>query len=112
LVNVKDVEYCDTVKDRKSAASKIIETVEDHMQGMVHDCPYLPGQLRMYNFTNNYLAHIDEMDKKGERLPSFWNQWFFKGDIRIKLKLKTDDDANVLDLLVAYTMNFRNADTF
>jgi len=110
VINIKNVEYCSAMKDSDSAAAKIVEAFGSLLQGALHDCPYEIGPIRIYNFTNPYMDEIDALDKSGKKISG--HDWFFKGDSRIMFKVRTDDDPKVLDLLLAITTSFRNAESF
>jgi len=112
VINLRDVEYCDALRDPESAAAKVVKAIEAQMQGMLHKCPYLPGPLRMTNFTDGYQIHVDNLDKSSGNMTKDFKKTIYKGDMRLTMKLSTDDDKKGLDLMVAYTLSFRNADTF
>jgi len=112
IISYKDIEYCSERNDPNSAITRIVEHDLPWIDYALHKCPYLVGPIGIYNYTDQYWVEMDKMDKKGEKLPASFRRNIFKGDMRAKVKLRTDDDPKVLDLLIAYTLSFRNADTF
>jgi len=111
IISFKDVEYCSAWNNPNSAIAKLFENHVHSLQGLIHKCPYV-GPFGIYNFTDQHWVDMDKLDKKGGKLPDLFHGTIFKGDMRLKLKLKTDYDQKVLDFMLAYTLSFRNADTF
>jgi len=111
VICVNDVEYCEAMKNPESALAKIVHG--DSLQGLLKPCPYLPAHLSLNNFTNAMFIKLDKFDGEGKLKPDpGGNQWYFKGDMRITVKLRTDEDPKMLNLVLVYTLNFRNADSF
>jgi len=111
IVNLKDIEYCSAMRDPNSAGSKLVLMFHHLCQGMVHPCPYRVGPLRISNFSDPFQAEMDNIDASVNLTDSF-NKLAYRGDVRIKIQLKADDDPKLADFMLAYTIKFRRASSF
>jgi len=111
VISINDVDYCKEMKNPESTLAKLIASEAGNLQNIAHPCPYLPGPLRISNFTNGHFAMLDKLDDSG-KYKDDGGQWYFKGDMRLTLKLSTANDPKALNLMLAYTLSFRNADSF
>jgi len=100
------------MRDPNSAVSKVAAIFVEHMQGIIHQCPYEIGPLRVYNFTETFMQAMDKLDKSEQNLTDVFKGIVYNADIRQKLKLRTDDDPDAYSFMNAYTMKFRRAGFF
>jgi len=113
LFNVKDAEYCSAMRDPNSAMAKIASYYVPNLKHFVHACPYEIGPLRITNFTNQYQADAERFDKGAdETIPVYFRAEVYKGDFRLKAKLRSDKDDNIFDFMLAFSLSFRNAPDF
>jgi len=112
IVNLKNIEFCSEMRNPNSAGAKIFVMFQHTLQGVFHQCPYLIGPLRITNFTDSFMVEIDKLDKGDEKLTKEFHLGAFRGDMRVKIKFTTDEDPNVLDLMIAYTVKLRRAPSF
>jgi len=113
LINVKNAEYCSAMRDPNSAMAKIASYYLPNLYHAIHPCPYLPGPLRITNFTNQFQVDAEKFDKGADAaIPSVFRAYAVKGDFRVKVKLRNDKDDNIFDLMLAFTLNYRNAPSF
>jgi len=114
VINVRDIEFCSALNDPNSVLSKIVESYGHFLQGVIHKCPYEISRIGIYNFTDVKTEQIDKWAnaEQGIKLPKDLQVMAYKGDWRLKLKLATDDDPIGFDLMLLFTINFRNLDSF
>jgi len=112
IISIKDAEYCALMKDPSSVVAKFIMQWEPYAQGFIRQCPYEIGPLKIYNFTDTLYQQLDKLDRKGGQLPVDFNQRIAEGQFRVRIKLNTKDDRNALDVTIAMSINFRQAEGF
>jgi len=103
------------LSDPNSAISKLVDMYGYFLQGVVHACPYLPGRIGIYNFTDLNQDRIDKLlssDGNIEKAPKKLRNMAFNGDYRLTLELATDEDPKVVKLVLTYLVYFRNTDLF
>jgi len=112
IVNIKDADYCAFRKDANAPVTKYVMQWQSYMQGTLRQCPLEIGPFRIYNFTDTYNQQMDELDRKGGKLPSEFYKNIFKGEFRLRLQFSTKDDPNVLKIMLQIVHRFRQADGF
>jgi len=109
IANVKNVEYCSGIRNPNSALKKIRDMIAHTSQGFIHDCPYLVVPLRITNYTDPFMTEVDQMDKGDGKLTAAFHLGAIKGDMRLRIKMTTDEDENFFDFMLAYTVKLRRA---
>jgi len=112
IVSIKDADYCAFMKDKYSQVRRFIMQWKDYLQGILHDCPYENGQIRIYNYTDTYQQQLEELDRKSGKLPADFHRDVYKGEFRLKLQLNSIEDPNGIKLMIQAIVNFRQADGF
>jgi len=102
--------FCAGMNNSEAGVAKVAEMFAPTMQGILHKCPYRSGSYRIANYTDPFIAQMDKLDKEGKNVAELGA--IFKGDMRLKLKIITANDPNVLDFMIAYTLKFRQGNAF
>jgi len=113
---LKDVDVCKTF--RIPEYEPAVEFASVITNGALHFCPYLPGRIEVVNLTNFDI--IEAIDGSEPALIHYEKDWaekvmkkyFFKGELRGLITIKTKTDQKGLQASAIYTIAGPKMDTF
>lgn len=102
LVSFKNIDICQIMKMTvgNPVVSPFLEFILTTAPGLIHECPYGPGIIKLENITFNPDKNPGiQKFKELVKLPS--------GEYQVKVNTKSPNDENVISVTIFYIINSR-----